>query len=160
MSDKPVPLSLRRKSSARVAAVQCIYRLKITDEATLPEKLLEEYLAQWQDDKSSGSRVISRDAEPDTAYLRKLLTGVMEHKEEIDAIIKSSLNDKWTVERMSPLLLAIIACAVYETNYSHSLKPPVIIDEYVTLTSRFFEVQEVGFVNGLLDTLMRKLRKA
>jgi len=157
---KPIPLSLRRKSSARVAAVQCVYRLKITSEDTSAEALLEDYLAGWADDKESDNRVISRDADPDKGFLRKLLTGVMEHQEAIDARIKASLGEKWTVERMSALLLSILACAVYEMQYAPARMPAIIINEYVTLTGRFFEAPEVGFVNGLLDTLARELRGA
>jgi transcription termination factor NusB len=59
---------------------------------------------------------------------------------------------------MSPLLLCILACAIYEMQHSTGLKAPIVIDEYVTLTGRFFEPAEVGFVNGLLDTLGKELR--
>ncbi len=157
--DKPIPLSLRRKSSARVAAVQCVYRLKITSEDITAEALLEDYLSQWQDDKTSSSRVISRDADPDKNFLRKLLTGVMEKKEEMDEILKSSLNDKWTMERMSPLLTSILTCAIYELRYAGALNLAIIVNEYVTLTGRFFEAPEVGFVNGLLDTMAKELKR-
>jgi N utilization substance protein B len=155
---KSIPLSLRRKSSARVAAVQCLYRLKITSETTDAEALLEDYLAQWKDDKVSVNRVISRDADPDKSFLRKLLGGVLEKQTEIDEVIKNSLNDKWTMQRMSPLLIAVIACAIFEMKYATTLRPAIVIDEYVTLTGRFFEAPEVGFVNGLLDTLAKESR--
>jgi N utilization substance protein B len=152
------PFSLARKSSARVAAVQCLYRLKITGEDIAPDVLLEDYLVDWKADKSGSNRAISIDAEPDKSFLRKLITGVVEKREDIDAIIRASLNEKWTPERMSPLLLALLACSVYEMKYATSLAAPVIIDEYVTLTGRFFEAPEVGFVNGMLDTLAKELR--
>jgi N utilization substance protein B len=157
--NKPVPLSLKRKSSARVAAVQCMYRLKVTGEKTDAGALLEEYFAQWKDDKESHDRVISRDADPDKSFLRKLITGVMERQQDIDAVIRASLNDKWTMERMSPLLLSVLACAIYELKYAALLAPSIIIDEYVTLTGRFFEAPEVGFVNGMLDALAKEGKK-
>ena len=158
MTGKPVPLSLRRKSSARLAAVQCFYRLRLTGEELQSEKLLEEYIAQWKDDKDTGAHVISRDAEPDKAFLRKMLGGLIENRAEIDEIIKTSLGDKWKMERISPLLLSLLASAIYEMRYQASLAPAIIIDEYVTLTGRFFEPPEVGFVNGLLDTLAKEAR--
>ncbi len=158
MTEKTIPLSLKRKSSARVAAVQCLYRLKITGEKTAPEALLEDYLAQWQDDKRSQSRVISRDADPDKAFLRKLLVSVTQNQAEIDGIVTASLNEKWTRERMSPLLVSVLECAISEMKYSQALNPAIIIDEYVTLTGRFFEAPEIGFVNGLLGTLAKELR--
>ena len=60
---------------------------------------------------------------------------------------------------MSPLLTSILSCAVYELKYMPNLNAGVVIDEYVTLTGRFFEPAEVGFVNGLLDTLAKELRQ-
>jgi len=152
---KPVPASLRRKSSARLAAVQCLYRLKLMGDDVPAEKLLDEYITQWKDDKDSGAHVISRDAEPDKAYLRKLLTGLLEKRGEIDVVIEAGLSDKWKMDRMSPLLLALIACAIYELRYG-GLAPAIVINEYVTLTGRFFEASEIGFVNGLLDTLAKE----
>jgi len=151
---KPVPLSLRRKSSARLAAVQCLYRLRLMSEEMSAEALLEEYLAQWKEDKDTGAHVISREAPPDKAFLRKLLTGLLEKRSDIDGLIKGSLSDKWTMERMSPLLLSLLACAIYEMRYA-ALAPAIVIDEYVGLTGRFFEAPEMGFVNGLLDTLAK-----
>jgi N utilization substance protein B len=156
MTAKPIPLSLKRKSSARLAAVQCFYRVLLTGEALGAEELLKEYLVQWKDDKESGAHVISRDAEPDKAFLRKLLSGLMERRTDIDVLIKSSLGDKWSMERTSPLIIALLACAIFEMRYQAALAPPIIIDEYVTLTGRFFEAPEVGFVNGLLDMLAKE----
>jgi N utilization substance protein B len=153
ISSKPIPLSLRRKTSARVATVQCLYRLKVNDEVISPEALCEDFLAQWDDDKASKSRVLSKDAEPDRGFFRKLLVGAVEKQPEINEIIKASLNEKWTAERMSPLLLAIIAAAIYEMKWGGSLNPSIIVSEYVTMTGRFFEEAEIGFVNGVLDGL-------
>jgi len=157
-TSKPVPASLKRKSSARLAAVQCLYRLRLMDEEMTPEALLQDYLAHWRDDKETGAHVISRDAEPDKAFLRKLLTGLLEKRADIDTLIKAALSDKWTMERMSPLLLSLLACAIYEMRYAANLAPAIVIDEYVTLTGRFFEASEMGFINGILDTLAKEGR--
>ncbi len=158
MTAKPVPLSLKRKSSARLAAVQCFYRLRLTGEELNAETLLKDYITQWKDDHETGAHVMSRDAEPDKAFLRKLLDGLTGKREDIDMLIKASLGDKWTIERTSPLLLSLLACAIYEMRYLAALAPAIVIDEYVTLTGRFFGAQEVGFVNGLLDTLAKEGR--
>lgn len=154
---KQVPPSLRKRSSARLAAVQCLYRLRLMNENMSADALMEEYMEQWKDDKESDSRVISREAPPDKSFLRKLLTGLLEKREAIDGQIKAALSDKWTMERMSPLLLSLLACAIYEMR-NGTLAPAIVIDEYVGLTGRFFEPPEVGFVNGLLDTLAKEQR--
>lgn len=156
MTPKPIPASLKRKSSARLAAVQCLYRLRLMGEELGAEKLLEEYITQWKEDKDTGAHVLSRDAEPDKAFLRKLLTGLLENRADIDQLISTALSDKWKMERMSPLLLSLLACAIYEMRFLRTLAAPIVINEYVTLTGRFFEAGEMGFVNGLLDTLAKE----
>lgn len=153
MTTKPIPLSLRKKSSARVAAVQCLYQMRVTGEHPTPEALLTNYLEHWQADHDGKDRAFSKEAEPDKSLLRKLLNSVEEHADAIDALIRASLTEKWTVERMSPLLLSILSCALAELRFLNTLNPAIVIDEYVTLTGRFFETAEMGFVNGLLDTL-------
>ncbi|MEI7669295.1 MAG: transcription antitermination factor NusB [Pseudomonadota bacterium] len=156
MEAKAIPLSLLRKSSARLAAVQCIYQIKINDASLSPEELCSEYIKQWQDDKVSPNRAMSFDKEPDKKLFLKILAGTIENKEEIENIIKASLNDKWAFERISKLLTSIIACAIFEMKFSeNNLKPAIIINEYVTITGRFFEENDVGFVNGLLDSLSK-----
>ncbi len=152
---KPIPLSLRRKSSARLAAVQCVYRLRVNNEHIAPTALFDDYMAQWHEDKTSVNRAMSFDAEPEKVLFLNLITGVIKHRDEIDAIITSSLSDAWKIERMNPLLVSIIACAIYEMKFSSKLNPVILVNEYVTMTGRFFDQQEVGFVNGLLDSLAK-----
>src|SRR6185369_3834883 len=132
--NKPVPLSLRKKSSARLAAVQCAYRLRMGNDQITPPALFDDYMAQWHDDKTSKNRAMSFDAEPDRALFLKLLTGIIEHKDEIDSVIKESLNEKWTIERMSPVLVSILACAIYEMKHVSAAKPAMVINEYVGIT--------------------------
>lgn len=153
MTNKPIPLSLRKKSSARVAAVQCLYQKRLTGESRTPEQTLTNYLDHWKEDHEGIERAFSKDAEPDKGMMRKLLTSAEEHATEIEDIIRSSLTDKWTMERMSPLLIAILSCALVELRFQKSLSAPIVIDEYVTITGRFFEASEMGFVNGILDSL-------
>lgn len=152
---KQVPLSLKRKSSARLAAVQCIYRLEVNRERITPPELFDDYMAQWHEDKLSPNRAMSFDAEPDKTLFLRVISGVIEKSDEVGQVIRSSLNDKWKIERMSPLLIAIIACAIYELKYYGKINPKIIVNEYVTLTGRFFDLQEVGFVNGMLDKLAK-----
>lgn len=157
---KTVPLSLRKKSSARLAAVQCVYRLEVNRERITPQELFDDYMAQWQEDKDSPNRAMSFEAEPDRPLFLRLISGVIEKSEEVGLFIRESLNDKWKLERMSPLLIAIIACAVYEIRYSGKTNPVIAVNEYVTLTGRFFDLPEVGFVNGVLDKLAKEQKSA
>lgn len=156
---KTIPLSIRRKSSSRLAAVQCMYRLRVNKENITPTELFDDYMLQWHEDRESVNRAMSFEAEPDKKLLLTLLTGIMEQQEEIEQVIRASLSDKWAFERISKLIIAVLTCAVYEIKFALKLPAAIIINEYVGLTSRFFEEGEVGFVNGLLDRLKKEAEK-
>jgi len=155
MISKPVPLTIRRKSSARLAAVQCIYRLKLNPETITPEALCESYMEQWQDDKESGNKAMSKDAEPDKKLFLALLSAAMEHHAEIEQIIRLNMSKKWTYERVSRLMIAIIRCGIAEMKFLPNPRPSMIINEYINIAGRFFETQEVGFINGMLDNFTK-----
>lgn len=154
--NKSVPLSLRRKSSSRLAAVQCVYRIRVNHENISAQALFDDYIAGWEEDKLLNERVISREAAPDKTLFFKILSTAIEHHDALEEIVKSSLNSKWTIERISPLLYALLSCAAAEIKYcSTNLSPAILINEYVTLAKRFFEDAEVGFVNAFLASIVK-----
>lgn len=159
--------SLNRKSAARMAATQCIYQTVMNAGTISPEQLVEQYKLRAQDapepddedEDESGATAeelaaaVHTSAEPDYRYLLQLLEGWQTHRPAIEQSLDDSLLEGWTRKRMSPLMVAILCCALTERQLHPSLKPAVWVDEYVTLTGRFFSEQETGFVNRLLDHL-------
>jgi transcription termination factor NusB len=125
-------LSLKQKSAARLAAVQCLYRLRM-DDSLQPAALLADVAGTVDDHREGDKEIISGD-EPDLAYLKKLLNGVY------------------------PLLVALVQMGMYELKHIANLKPAVVIDEYTTLTRGFFEEDEASFVHGILYKLAGVLR--
>ena len=153
---KPIPLSIRQKSSSRIAAVQCMYRIKINSDISTPLELYDDYMAQWREDKTFVNRAMSYGAEPDKKLFITLLSGVIEHKEAIEHIIRTHLSDKWSLERVSKLIIAILECAIFEMQFLAKLPAPIVVNEYVTITARFFDENEIGFINGLLDGMAKE----
>ena len=60
--------------------------------------------------------------------------------------------------RLDSTLRAILRCAVCELIRMDDIPAAIVIDEYIDLTKAFFEGPEPGFVNGLLDTISKKLK--
>ncbi len=52
---------------------------------------------------------------------------------------------------------AILRASLYEL-LSTQTPSAVIIDEYINITRVFFDDAEVSFVNGILNTLAKKIR--
>ncbi len=149
--------SLRKKSQARLASVQALYRVNVEGTSIATETLIADILATWEDNKSDPE--IASQEDPDHSFLKKLIRGVVPELDHLNAQIKPHLAADWKMERISPILLSILQCATYELSAHTQLGTPIIIDEYVTLTHEFFGEQEVGFVHAILHTLAKEIRK-
>lgn len=156
MSDTKPNLSLRRKSSARQAAVQALYQLSITGETSQPTKLVAEVRKRQEEDPSDRSVV---NVPPHYRLLESLLNGIHEHRVEIDGLLNKNLNTNWKRERMSALSIAILQAAIYELRFHEDLKPSILINEYGDLAGRFLDAGEVDFVTALLNKLAPELRR-
>ncbi len=97
-----------------------------------------------------------RDAEPDTSEMSakavRLVTGVLQRREELDQLI-SEVSDGWRVERMPVVDRAVLRLGLYELIYEPSTPVGVIVDEAVRLAKRYSTGESGGFVNGVLSTL-------
>jgi N utilization substance protein B len=143
---KPVNPSLQKKTAARTAAVQCIYTLSITGEKTTPAQQIAQLKNRLENNRD----------EPNYKLVETLLEGVAGRLADIDALVDGVLNAEWKRERMSPLLIAILQCSIYELCLGKEISAKIVIDEYTRLTRSFFADPEVNFVHGALSTLAQK----
>ena len=76
----------------------------------------------------------------------------------MDEKLGSVIKDNWNTERMDPVMLAILRCATYELAFKPDRKTAVIVDEYVSIASGYFDGNELGFVHSALQQLVPILR--
>ena len=69
-----------------------------------------------------------------------------------------SLAKNWKFERLQAILRAILRAGVYEISLKESAPVRVIISEYVDVAYAFYDGQEPGMVNGVLDCVARLIR--
>ncbi len=93
---------------------------------------------------------------PVEAYTRRLVLGVGEHREEIDALLTRHLQD-WSLERLAPVERSVLRTAVFEMLHVEDVPPPVAIDEAVELAKRFSSDEAGALVNGVLGGVARDL---
>ncbi len=146
--------SLIAKSNARQAAVQLIYRLKVTGENLDAAKLAKSYEAYLHGGREAHAPSIA----PHKPTLQKLLEGVQAHGETLDGMIDNVLNEKWSRARMSPLLVAILELGFYELDASRNVAVAVLVDEYTRLAQAFCDEEEVSFVHAAMQKMARHLR--
>lgn len=94
--------------------------------------------------------------EPLNDYAKKLITGIVANKEEIDSWI-SGAADNWTIERMQNVDRNIIRLACYEMAFVPEIPTPVAINEAVEVAKVFGGDESPKFVNGVLGRIARKL---
>ena len=92
------------------------------------------------------------------AFLDQLVTGSVEHLEELDRQIGQHA-EHWRIERMPIVDRNILRLAVYEMMHSDT-PAPVVIDEALELARRYSNEESVLFVNGVLDAVHRDLERA
>lgn len=140
----------RRRTAARLAAVQALYQIELTEAP--PEGVIREF----------GQTGLDRDGERfgevDEALFADLVRGAAAHQDEIDHLLGEALPSDWPVGRLERVLRAILRMGAFELLARDDVPMPVVISEYLDIGHAFFAGKEPGLVNGVLDRLARTLR--
>lgn len=95
---------------------------------------------------------------PDMHFLQKRINSACKNITQIDEYITSGLQSGWTMERIDPVLYAILAAATDEMMDSSKETPSeIVVKEYADLAADFFDISETAFVNAYLNDLKVKL---
>ena len=74
---------------------------------------------------------------------------------EINSIIKSCLDEKWSIERISKINLSILKLSIYEMKYK-KIPIKVEINEAVELAKKYGEETSAKFINGALAKVVKE----
>lgn len=85
----------------------------------------------------------------DKEYIKQIVTGIVEHKDSLDEIIKKYLKE-WTTDRISKTDLAILRLATFEILYREDIPYKVSVNEAVELAKIFSDDSSPSFINGVL----------
>jgi|YelNatPaOPRAMG01_1025707.scaffolds.fasta_scaffold40535_4 N utilization substance protein B len=134
-----------KRREARVQALQLLYQLDLDPRD--PETLLEEWeketqYPQWAKD-----------------FIRRLVKGVWEKKEEIDGHIQR-FSTKWRIDRMDRVDRNILRIGTFEILYCHDIPIKVAINEAVEMAKKFGSSEDSkGFINAILDKIAKTIPK-
>ncbi|MFQ5996458.1 MAG: transcription antitermination factor NusB [Dehalococcoidales bacterium] len=126
----------RRK--ARGIALQALYEIDSTKhemEAVVSRLLIEGELA-----------------EENNAFIRELVSQVLQNKEEIDRNIKK-FAPAWPIEQISIIDRNILRLAIFEVLFDNKVSIKVAINEAVELAKKFGSDNSPKFVNGVLGSV-------
>ncbi len=88
-------------------------------------------------------------------YVKGIFYGIQTNEEEIEKLIASNLKEKWSMERISKIDLAILKLAIFEMVYS-GLTYKIAINEAVELAKKYGEDSSKSFVNGVLASIVKE----
>jgi N utilization substance protein B len=143
-----------RRSAARLAAVQALYQLAISEGDV--EQVIAEFTRHRLGEAVDGVDLVK----PDRALFAELVRGVVRNRRDLDDMIAAVLVEDWTIERLETLLACILRAGAHELADRGDIPARVVISEYVDLADAFYGDKETGLVNGVLDRLARELRPA
>ena len=143
-----------RRSAARLAAVQALYQMDVTGKGIA--EILAEFETHW-----IGQEIEGDEYKPaEIAFFKDILEGVLADQTAIDRQIDETLTAGWPLKRIEAVMRAILRAGDYELRKRMDVPARVIVSEYVDIAGAFFEREEAGMTNAVLDTLARSARAA
>jgi len=88
-------------------------------------------------------------------YARRLLSGIKQHQDMIDTKIVSAC-EHWRLDRITHVDRNILRVGIYEMLFVPDVPPRVSIDEAIELGKKYGNEDSKGFINGVLDKVMRE----
>lgn len=149
----------RRRSAARLAAVQALYEMDMSGAAA--DAVLREFLEdRWRPRPDSDEADDSTElAGLDSGFFCDVVRGTSERRETIDRMVAAALSREWTLERLQSLVRTVLRAGAYELLARPDVPPKVVISEYIDVAHAFFAGNEPKFVNGVLDRLAHVVRE-
>jgi len=151
----------RPRTAARLAAVQVLYQAEHA--GISPETALDEFVrhrvagvkaaplaeSAVEEGRAPGAHV---------PLLAAIVRGWAVNAEAIDGAIAAALAKDWPMERLDPVLRALLRAATAELFDASGAPARAVINEYLDIAHGFFSGEEPRFANGVLDRLARLMR--
>ena len=133
-----------KRSAIRELAFRLIYSLEIQKPENLEEQI-ELYLECNEVEEEKAKE-----------YIKDVIIGIYENKEEIKGLIEKNLKADWKIDRISKIDLSLLELAIYEIKYNE-IPYKVAINEGLELAKKYGEETSKNFINGILASIVREL---
>ena len=133
-----------KRKETREEAVKIAYSMDVNKE--LSTFNLKEYIDHFELE------------EMDVDYLDKTIIDMITNMEEIDKYIIDNSKD-WKISRIAKVDLAVLRIALAEILYNETIPESVSINEAVEISKKFSNEDSHKFINGILGTVVRCIKK-
>ena len=141
------------RSAARLAAVQALYQMEASGQGV--EATIREFEHYRIGEELEGARL----HKADTAFFADILRGAVETQARLDPYLERHLASGWKLSRLDATARAILRAGLYELIRRADVPGKVVISEYLDIANAFFDGDEPGFINGVLDAAARDARR-
>lgn len=149
----------RMRTGSRVAAVQALFQAE--QGPTSPETVIDEFV-RYRLGAVAGSDGFEdgRVHDVDVKLFARIVRTATTDQDRIDPLMSQALSADWPLDRLDPVLRALIRAGAAELSMADGPPARVVINEYLDVAHGFFEGDEPKMVNGVLDRLAHLLRPA
>jgi N utilization substance protein B len=126
------------RRTAREKALQALFQLDVNE-----QEPRDAVLHVLEEEETNG-------------FLEELVFGTTTHREEIDSIIKSNLEN-WTIERIGNVDRTILRLAIYEMKFVSNIPINVSMNEAIELAKVFGDDDSSKFINSVLSKVKNQL---
>jgi len=123
----------------RELAFKFVFRYEFLHEPEITDDILKDFFSEFIDPEKL-----------DETYFRRIVTGVLEKKSELDFLI-SKYSKGWKLSRISKTDLAILRMAIYEATEMEDIPVSVAINEAIELSKVYSPDDAKAFINGVLS---------
>lgn len=141
-----------KRRGARLSVVQALYEMEIGGRGVV--EAMAEFEHFW-----IGKEVEEIELpEAEIAFFRDILSGVVREQRLVDRTVDELLAKDWPLKRVEAVVRAILRAGAYELAFRKDVPARAVISEYVAVARAFYEGDEIGMINAVLDRMARDFR--
>ena len=133
-----------RRTAAREIAMQALFQLDVQGDHAI--EMIKKFIITSSNDDLV--RTLAREWTLDT----------WKNKTICDSMITTAAI-KWQMSRLSPVDKSILRLSTYQIKFCPDIPAKVVINEAIELAKKYSSEQAPGFVNGVLDAVMKRLEE-
>jgi N utilization substance protein B len=152
MSDKTRPRTL-----SRVAAVQALFQSEQSSQTA--ETVIDQFVRhRFGNLPGRGGLEEGHVIEAQVPLFARIVRTATLQQDTLDTMLISALPETWPLERIDPVLRALMRAGAAELWMADGPPAKVVINEYLDVAHGFFSGDEAKLANGVLDRVAHLLR--
>jgi N utilization substance protein B len=153
---RPQSPGSRPRTSARVAAVQALFQAEQMQVSA--ERVIDEFVRHRLGAEPGTGFEDGRAPDANVPLFGRIVRTATAQQDTLDAVLAETLSADWPMERLDPVLRALLRAGAAELWMSDGPPARVVINEYLDIAHGFFDGDIPGMANGVLDRIAHRLR--